>query len=204
VEPAASGSDRLPAGPAMGPVPARGLAARSSGAPACPGRPSTGGGDSIAGSSRPDSGTASSAGTGLPSTTRAADLEYRRSRPLASTTAPRIIRIESSAPEAPADTGASAQARRSDPRSRKTGAGEATAPAGMATTTVRPSYGPSPLWLNLAAPFAMAACWHAAAEPTGPAKQAARVTATGALTRTVARPIGTSHWVPTAFQYSSS
>jgi len=50
----------------------------------------------------------------------------------------------------------------------------------------------------------MAACWHAAVEPDGPAKQAARVTATGALTRTLARPMGTSHRFPTAFQYSSS
>jgi len=38
----------------------------------------------------------------------------------------------------------------------------------------------------------MAASWHAAVEPDGPAKQAARVTATGALTRTLARPMGTS------------
>jgi hypothetical protein len=50
----------------------------------------------------------------------------------------------------------------------------------------------------------MTACSHASAEPDGPAKQAARLTATGALTRTVARSMGTSHWVPTVFQYSSS
>ncbi len=70
----------------------------------------------------------------------------------------------------------------------------------MATTTVRPSRGPSLFWLKLATPFVIAACWHVLAEPKGPAKQAARLTATAALTRTVAWSMGTSHWFPTAFQ----
>jgi hypothetical protein len=70
----------------------------------------------------------------------------------------------------------------------------------MATTTVRPSCGPSPAWPKLATPLVMSLCWQGAVEPSGPAKQAARVTSTGALTCTVAWSMGTFHWSPTAFQ----
>ncbi len=104
----------------------------------------------------------------------------------------------------PPDTGVTANARGSVHRSTSIGPGEAAAPLGMATTTVRPSRGPSPAWLKCAIPAAMPACWHERVDPAGPAKQAARVTGAGALTDTLAWSMGTFHWFPTAFQYSSS
>lgn len=124
---------------------------------------------------------------------------------MASTSAPRSPSTASRAPAAPAVTGVTANARGSDHRSRRIGPAKVTAPLGMATTTVKPSPGPIWAWLNCATPSVKTtACSQGPVEPGGPAKQAARVTATGALTRTVAWSMGTSHRFPTAFQYSSS
>ncbi len=127
-------------------------------------------------------------------------MAYRRSRPLTSTTAPRTASTARRPPEAPTDTGVKAKALCILHRSRSIGWGEATTPGGMATTTVRPSCGPSPAWVKWATPFVIPASWQELVEPNGPAKQAARVKATGAVTRTAAWPMGTSHWFPTAFQ----
>ena len=57
---------------------------------------------------------------------------------------------------------------------------------------------------KMAAPPSISARSHPPVEPYNPAKQATCVIGAGPETRTVERPIGCSHSVPIAFQYSSS
>src|SRR5262249_19444852 len=97
--------------------------------------------------------------------------------------------------------GVSGNARAGDQRSSRMGPGVATVPAGRATTTVRPSWGPRLPALNVAvtAPLPDADA-HGVLAPCGPSKHATAVDATGAVTVGAVAPIDPVHSVPIAFQ----
>ena len=89
-------------------------------------------------------------------------------------------------------------------RSSRTGTGSGTPPFRKPTTIVSPSEGSRPLWEKPATAPARVASEHGSRDPPPPPKQATSVISAGAVTRTVARSMGTDHSVPMAFQYSSS
>ena len=96
-------------------------------------------------------------------------------------------------------------------RSSRIGFGSGTtAPFGMPTVTVMPSWGPSarPAKTSAAVKVAVSpaavAVPHAWNDPNGPCEQFTPVISAGACTVTFTAAIGTGHSTPTAFHTSSS
>jgi hypothetical protein len=85
-------------------------------------------------------------------------------------------------------------------RSLRIGGATVTAPLGRPTTTVRPDWKPSMCSAKLAAEPSTVARSQARLDPFSPAKQAAPVTAAGAVTLAEALEMNTDHSVPIAFQ----
>ncbi len=89
-------------------------------------------------------------------------------------------------------------------RSSRTGVGVGTTPTGIAATTVSPSNGPRPSWVNRAVLPSTFDEEHGNDEPWGPEKHVTCVMPAGAVTIVSPCSMGTSHSVPIPFQKSSS
>ena len=109
----------------------------------------------------------------------------------------------STARDATAVRGVRANALRTDQTSRTIGAAFGKVPTGNEVTTVSPWPGSRPLAEKVAAPIGDTAEVHGASLPNAPSKQAARRISAGPSTRAETWRIGTPHWVPMTFQYSS-